>query len=76
MSNADVKNFAPEKMETLKEITTAMNENKQEKKNLLFDQIIELNDIGFNTTEISSRLASLGIDTVTMIELDNRKFIN
>ena len=61
-------------METLKEITTAMNEKKKEDKNLLFDQIIELNDIGFNTTEISDRLASLGIDTVTIIELDNRKF--
>ena len=74
MSNANLENFAPEKMETLKEITTAMNSKKKDDKNLLLDQIIELNDKGFNTTEISSNLASLGVDTVTLIELDNRKF--
>ena len=74
MSNADIENFAPEKMETLKEITISMNEKKEKDNNLLLDQIIELNDIGFNTYEISGRLTSLGVDTVTMIELDNRKF--
>ena len=74
MSNANLENFAPEKMETLKEITTAMNSKKKDDKNLLLDQIIELNDKGFNTTEISDNLASLGVDTVTLIELDNRKF--
>ena len=74
MSNANLENFAPEKMETLKEITTAMNSKKKDDKNLLLDQIIELNDKGFNTTEISGNLASLGVDTVTLIELDNRKF--
>lgn len=74
MSNADIENFAPEKMETLKEITAAMSEKKEKDTNLLLDQIIELNDVGFNTTKISGSLASLGVDTVTMIELDNRKF--
>ena len=34
----------------------------------------ELNKEGFNTTGISDRLASLGVDTVTIIELDRRKF--
>ena len=36
MSNADIENFAPEKMETLKEITIAMNEKKQEDKKFAF----------------------------------------
>jgi chromosome segregation ATPase len=74
MSNADIESFAPEKMETLKIITTAMAEKKQEDSNLLLDQIINLNEAGFNTTAMSGNLASLGIDTVTMIELSNRKF--
>lgn len=74
MSNADIENFAPEKMETLKVITSAMAEKKQEDTNLLLDQIIDLNEAGFDITSMSSKLASLGIDTVTMIELENRKF--
>jgi peptidoglycan hydrolase CwlO-like protein len=74
MSNADIESFAPEKMETLKTITTAMAEKKLENNNLLLDQIIDLDEAGFNTTSMTSNLASLGINTVTMIELDNRKF--
>lgn len=74
MSNADLENFAPEKMETLKEITSSMSAKKEENKDLLLDQIIELNEIGFNTKDISERLISLGVNTVTIIELDNRKF--
>ena len=74
MSNADIENFASEKMATLKVVTTAMAKKKQEDNNLLLDQIIDLNEAGFNTTAMSGNLASLGIDTVTMIELDNRKF--
>ena len=57
-----------------KEITTAMNKQKEEDKKILLDQIIDLNDSGFDTTKISDTLASLGINTVTLVELENRKF--
>ena len=74
MSKADIASFAPEKLTTLKLITDEMNKKKVVDTNELLDEIIELNSKGFNTTKISSTLNDLGIDTITLIELDNRKF--
>ena len=74
MSNADIASFAPDKLITLKSITDEMSKKKVVVTNELLDEIIELNSKGFNTTKISSALNDLGIDTITLIELDQRKF--
>ena len=74
MSKIDTSIFTKDEMDLITEITNEMKSNKEEKLVDLVNNMVDLNENGLSTLDISKNLNELGIKTVNLsIELDKRK---
>ena len=74
MSKIDTSVFTKDEMDLITEITNDMKSNKEEKLVDLVNNMVDLNENGLSTFDISKNLNQLGIKTVNIsIELDKRK---
>ena len=74
MSNIDTSVFSKNEMNLITSLTGDMKKNKEEKLSDLVDSMLELNEKGLATLDISKSLNNLGISTVKIdIDIDKKK---
>ena len=74
MSNIDTSVFSKNEMSLITSLTGDMKKNKEEKLSDLVDSMLELNEKGLATLDISKSLNNLGISTVKIdIDIDKKK---
>ena len=67
MSNIDMTTISKEDMDTINEMTSQMNVDKEKKLNEFMSDLVDLNQKGIDTISISNNLSNLGIDTVEVV---------
>ena len=66
MSKADMSTFGEDKIKILTSITEDMKNKKEEKLNELITNMVDLNEIGLASFEITENLKKIGVDTIPL----------